>query len=403
MPAISRSPIPVPLAYQRALVGYLRTEEAGLWQWFAARTQRSDEADAVRLDLLKSTYRLEPESQPNLHALAHELRERMAIASSITLYQAQTGPAMNAALAYLPGEAHLILAGPLLAVLSEQELRAVLAHELAHFLLFEQWQGEYLIAAELVRALSQDPTAAPAYLESARLYNLWTEVYADRWACHVSADLSVAVSTLVKIETGLEEVSAESYLRQAEEIFSKGRAPTNNLTHPELYIRARALQLWAEQGDDAQAEIERMIEGPLHLDRLDLLGQKKAALLTRRFLALLLAPAWFRTEAVLAHARRFFADFIPGTADEPALKEELDAGTPSLHDYFSYLLLDFVTADRDLGDVALALALVVARPLGLEERFTALAQKELGLGKKAFAKIEKEAETLVAQAAAGQP
>ena len=55
-------------------------------------------------------------------------------------------------------------------------------------------------------------------------------------------------------------------------------------------------------------------------------------------------------------------------------------------------MLDFVTVDRDLGDVALAAAIVLARRLGIDKRFAELAQKELTLGKKAFAKIDKEAE-----------
>ena len=84
----------------------------------------------------------------------------MGLRSTLTFYQAQTGSALNAALAYVPGEAHVILAGPLAEVLSPQELRAVLAHELApHFLLFDQWQGDYFVAAELLRALSADASA----------------------------------------------------------------------------------------------------------------------------------------------------------------------------------------------------------------------------------------------------
>jgi hypothetical protein len=381
---------------------HLQTEEPALWEWFAACPQRSEEAEAVRLDLLKSTYRLEPETQPRLHELANEVRAQMRIDSPVTLYQAQSGQALNAALAYLPGEAHVILAGTLQSLLAEQELRAVLGHELAHFLLFEGWHSDYRISAELLRALCQDAAAAPVHIESSRRFNLWTEVYADRWACHVSGDLPATVAALVKIETGLAEVSADSYLRQAEEVVKKCRDPASGVTHPELYLRARALQLWARQGDEAQAEIEGLIEGPLHLGRLDLLGQRRAAQLTRRLLDLLLAPAWFQTEAVLAHARRFFPDFAPSksTANEEELLKELDRADASFRDYIGYLLLDFATADRDLGDGALALAIVMGRRLGLGERIAALAQKELGLGKKALGRIEKGAEALVAQ---GEP
>ena len=209
----------------------------------------------------------------------------MGLNAPITLYQAQTGTALNAALAYVPGEAHVILAGPLVEVLSAAELLAVLAHELAHFLLLDGWEGNYFVAGELLRSLSADASAGPAYFESARLFTLWTEAYADRWAAHLSIDVNAAISAFIKIETGLNEVSAESYLRQAEEIYAKGRASANQLTHPETFIRARALRLWAEQGDDSHAEIERMIAGPLHLGHLDLLGQKKMAERTRHLFA----------------------------------------------------------------------------------------------------------------------
>ena len=151
-------------------------------------------------------------------------------------------------------------------------------------------KAHYFVAAELLRSLSADATAGPACRESDRLYSLWTEIYADRWACHVCDDVTAAIAALIKIETGLSEVSADSYLRQAEEIFAKSQPKANQVTHPEPYIRARALRLWAEQGDAAQAEIERMIEGRLHLRQLDLLGQKKLAAWTQEFLQVLLAP-----------------------------------------------------------------------------------------------------------------
>lgn len=388
---------PEPLPYHRAMVQYLRGQEPELWAWFTSTRQRDKEAEAVRLDLLKSTYRLEPEVQPQLHESLREVRAVMGIEAPITLYQAQAGPALNAAVAYLPGEAHIVLSGPLTTVLSANEMRAVLAHELGHFLLLAAGQGEYLAATDLLRALSQERGAVPAQVESARLFSLWTEVYADRWACHVSGDPDVTVAALLKIETGLADVSAASYLRQAEEIFSKTSVQASEMTHPELYIRVRALELWSARGDEAQAEIERMIQGPLSLDRLDLLAQERARTRTRCFLQTLLAPAWFRTEPVMAHARRFFADWQPkaSMADAPELLAEADA---SWHDYLCYLMLDFVTVDRDLGEVPLAHAMRVARRLGLEEKLDAIVQRELGLSKKALTRIKENADATLVDA-----
>jgi hypothetical protein len=332
------------------------------------------------------------------------VRERLGLTCHVTLYQAQTGNALNAALAYLPGEAHVILAGPLANVLTESELQAVLAHELAHYLLYEADEGHYLIASDLLRALSTDPMTGPAASESFRLYSLWTEAYADRWAHHVCGDFNAAVAALIKIETGLNEVSASSYLRQADEIFAKASEATSGISHPEPYIRARALRLWAEQGDQAQAEIDRMIQGRLSLHRLDFLDQARAADLTMQFLQALLSPRWYQTDAVLGHARRFFADFAMQNKphDLAVLKGQVDAGDGSLCDYLCYLMLDFATVDRDLGDVSLSASIVLARRLGIDKRFAELAQKELAIGKKAFGKIDKEADSILAKTEAAE-
>jgi Zn-dependent protease with chaperone function len=386
------------LPYHGAIVAYLQSEEPALWKWYASTSKREEQAEVVRLDLLKTTYRLEAESQPRLYELGNELRERLQLSCEITLYQAQQGNGLNAALAYLPGQAHVILTGPLTSVLSEQEMRAVLAHELAHFKLLDESERAQLIAADLLRALSVDPLASSAASESLRLLSLWTEIYADRWACDVCADVMTAIAALLKTSTGVGEVHPESYLRQAEEIFAKTTVQTEQLSHPEPYIRARALRLWTEQGEAAHAEIQQMIEGGLDLQRLDLLAQKQTAHLTRQFLQLLLEPRWFQTGPVLAHAKQFFADFsIEEKPGECALKTALANGAPSLRDYFCYVMLDFVTVDRDLGEVALARAILLAQRLEIGERFQELAQKELVLGKKAFAKILRESESIVAK------
>jgi Zn-dependent protease with chaperone function len=390
---------PAPMPYHRAIVRHLQSAEPGLWSWFTSTRKRLEEADAVRLDLLKSTYRLEPLAQPKLYDLATSVRERIGLTCSVTLYQAQTGNALNAALAYLPGEAHVILAGPMADVLTESELCAVLAHELAHYLLYDEGEGEYLIASDLLRALSADAASGPVASESTRLFGLWTEIYADRWAYHLCHDINAAVAALIKTTTGISEVSAESYLKQADEIFAKASAVSEGISHPEPYVRARALRLWAEKGEVAHAEIERMIEGGLNLHHLDLLAQARAADLTRHFLQLLLSPRWFQTETAMAHAKRFFADFAIASAvvDDAYLKAELDHSDSSLRDYFCYLMLDFATVDRDMADVALSASIVLARRLGIDRRFAELAQKELTIGKKAFARIEKDAEAVLAK------
>src|SRR5579872_5449562 len=73
-----------PLPYQMALRDYLNTEEREVWNWFASNPVRSEHAEHVRLDLLRSTYRLERETQPALYAHVEGLAQRFGIRAPIT-------------------------------------------------------------------------------------------------------------------------------------------------------------------------------------------------------------------------------------------------------------------------------------------------------------------------------
>ncbi|MGH7134293.1 MAG: M48 family metalloprotease [Pirellulales bacterium] len=389
-----------PLAYQRAVVDYLKAEDPAVWQWFAQQKDDRELAAAARLDLLKSTYRIERQTQPELYALAEEVAATLGLELPLTLYQAQHPHGLNASIAYLPGEVHLILSGPLTSTLTTAEVKAVFGHELAHRLLWEKWHGDYRIAAHTLDALANDPAATPVYAATARLFSLYTELFCDRAAWLVTQDLTATVSTLVKVSTELTDVSADSYLRQADEIFSQEDARTEGVSHPETYIRARALRLWTEQGDEATGAISAMLEGPLSLDGLDLLGQKRVAALTRRLVDQLLSPSWFQSERILAHTRGFFEDYTapPAGAADDALTLDLATCDKALQDYYCYLLLDFATVDRDLEELPLAAALVLSKRLALTDRFKEIVLKELKLTKKRLSQLDDRAEDLLLEA-----
>jgi hypothetical protein len=205
---------------------------------------------------------------------------------------------------------------------------------------------------------------------------------------------------LVKVSTELEEVSAESYVRQAEEIFSRQVTKAADLTHPEAFIRARAVKLFSDGDSEADEKIQEMIEGRPALHDLDLLGQKTVADLTRQLLDVFLAPAWMQTDTVMAHARMFFDEYtVP--EDPPAddvLAEGIRTDDQPMSDYYCYVLLDFVTADRDLEELPLASALTLTERLGLKDRFAEIARRELRLRKKQLEKIDNQKKTLLAQA-----
>jgi hypothetical protein len=388
-----------PLPYLRSVLGYLKAEDPAVWEWFAERRANAEQAAAVRLELLKATYRIDRHTQEDLYALADEVGGKLGLNVPITFYQAQHPQGLNAGLVWLPGEAHLTLSGPVTATLSQIELKALLGHELAHMLLNEAWDGEHLIASQMLDALANDAASPPSYAATARLYGLYSELFCDRAAWFVTRDLAATISVLVKVSTGLTEVNAESYLRQAEEIFSQEQIKTTRMTHPESYVRARALALWVERGDEAAAEIARMMEGSPALEQLDLLDQQRVTGLTRRLIDALVAPRWFQSPRVLAHARSFFDEYVPPTsaAVDGALAADIATLDAALQDYYAYVLLDFVTVDRDLEELPLAAAVLLSRQLEFVERFKEIVLKELKMTKKRFKTIDEQAEALVAQ------
>ena len=128
------------------------------------------------------------------------------------------------------------------------------------------------------------------------------------------------ITSLVKASTGLDKVNAESYLKQADEIFSaENNLKTGGISHPENFIRAKAIELWHQKKELAEEEIIKMIEGYSNLDQLDIFRQKDLADLTRKFIQLFLKPKWFQSTMVISQAKQYFTDFM---LDEKAVLDE---------------------------------------------------------------------------------
>jgi hypothetical protein len=384
------------------MVAYLKKTEPELWQWASSAEARQEYGEEMRTAMLKANYRLDAEGHPELTERCAAVAAKLGVTASVTLYQAAGGFGLNAVLCYFPGEAHIVFVGPILSTLKGAELDAVIAHELSHYRLWEMENGDFLVADRLLLAAANDPRAAVSHAQSARRFRLYTEIFADRGAYAGSGELDAAVAALVKTETGLPEVSAGSYLRQADEIFARESATTQGLDHPEAYIRARALRLWVENDPALDEWLQAAIEGPLLLDEMDLAGQQRMVRLTRRFLGELLRPSWFRSAPALAHACAFFPDFVPASTPDETLVADLASADPATREYLCYLLLDFVAIDRDLEDVPLAAALGWSERLEISEQFEKLVHKELGIGKRLINKVKKEAAGMLAKAEAGE-
>jgi hypothetical protein len=164
----------IPLEYHENLVAYLKVEERAVWEWSQSADVRKQQADEMRDAMLRQTYRMEPESHPEVYASCHAAMETLGIQAPVTLYQAADGM-MNAALCFIPGEVHLIFYGPILEKLSGEELLALMGHELAHYRLWTTDDGSFYNASRILDhsmsyAMWRPPTANPhdfsAYIPS---------------------------------------------------------------------------------------------------------------------------------------------------------------------------------------------------------------------------------------------
>lgn len=378
------------LPYQARIVEFLKRHDPEVWKWFASAANRVTHAEDLKFELLKSTYRIDRNSQPDLYESADRVAKLLGLSVPITIYQAQDPTGLNASMAFLPDEAHLVLHGPLTSQLTPIEMAGLLGHELSHLLLWKLQAGDLLIASDMLAALTNDVHSHPAHFASFRLLKLYDEIACDRGALHVTQDMRAVVSMLVKVQTGVTEINPDSYLQQADEIFARGQTKTEGLTHPEAFIRARAIKLWAEKLPDADEQITGMIEAGLELMTLDLLAQEGVAAWTRRIIDLLLSHKWFQSEPVIAHARLYFEDYLGPTSavSDPNLARDACIETKTIKDYACFVLLDFVAADLDLDEPSLAAALVVAEHLKIKERFLELARQELRLRKNQLEKVD---------------
>lgn len=387
-----------PLPYHVEVRDYLKAQERELWNWFASARAQADYTESLRRELLKSTYRLDADGHPEVHQSAAAAKASLGLDIPVTFYQAPNSPHANAALYFIPGEGHIVFSGPVLTLLNAQELKSVIGHELAHYHLWGRDGGEFHVADRLIQAVANDPRAAASHEHTARRFQLYTEIFADRGSLCVTADVHPVVAGLVKIETGLSQVSVPAYLKQAEEIFSKGAVAAEGLSHPESFIRARALSLWQERNHEAHEPITKMIEGAEVFDGLDVIGQVRLTRQTRRLLEFFLRRKWFQTSSVLGHAKLFFPDFQPVTAPDASVIEVFKGADARLREYCCYLLLDFVTADPELEDMPLVAALDLSRQLELDAQFEKLAAKELKMKVRDVRKLKEQAAEMLAKA-----
>lgn len=378
-----------PLAYHRRMVAYLKAHEADVWRWACSQQARAEHLAQTRASLLRDTYRLDADAHPDAHAALAQAMQRLNIGAPATLYQAGATD-MNAALIYMPDEVHIVLQGPVLERLGADELVALIGHELAHHRLWSLDEGDCLVADRILHDAVAHAGGAPSHRESLRRLALYTEVFADRGAVVAAGAIAPAVSMLVKVHTGIARVDAQAYLRQAAEVEAGERKATEAGTHPEAFIRARALALWCQQHEELEPWLAQRLHGPLGLERLDLLDQLHLQTLVRGFLAHCLQDPSMQGEAVLTQVRSMFPDWRDGEVPTPL--SALGAGQvdDSVRQGLNALLLDLALADPDAQDAAVLHAARVASELGSLDALRNNLKRDAGFGRRELNRLDRQ-------------
>lgn len=226
----------------------------------------------VRLLFQGNAIRVGPTQFPQLWATHIENCATFGWEVVPELYVTQT-PVFNAG-AYGVDTPFIVLHSTALELLREDEIRALLAHELGHVI---SGHALYRTMAEIMTLISLGalPMLASLVLLPVRLAFLeWSrksELSADRASLLGSQDLSASMRLFMKMAGGANttnvrpgDLNLEPFLQQANEYANSGETVdliykllnTLLLTHPMNTVRAGELQRWVQSGD-----YERILRG----------------------------------------------------------------------------------------------------------------------------------------------
>ena len=164
-----------PFGYQKKLRDHFKKREK-TWQWFGDKKIKEQQVAEFKDMLLKNTYRLDKETHKSLYDNCTEICQVLAIDADVTLYQEHNSTQLNAGISIFEKEAHIVFSGSLINLLSEDEMRSLLAHELSHYLFYKMDNEEFETTQRIVLALANDTRSEDAVIETARVFQLYMEL-----------------------------------------------------------------------------------------------------------------------------------------------------------------------------------------------------------------------------------
>ncbi|MBL7903735.1 MAG: M48 family metalloprotease [Bacteroidales bacterium] len=228
-----------------------RTLEGDILTDIIAEGKIEESSNYYQLILQGHSFKAMPNLSPGVSAIFEEVLGRLEFKEPIEFY-INNSPELNAfAIASTEeGQPHIVnLNSGLLQMLSDQELRFVVGHEIGHII------SRNANISKLINFVYPNPARIPVLLQ--HKINLWqklAELTADRYGFIANPDMASCISGFFKISSGLnaERIGFDfnAYLEENERILARFRetGAGSSLSHPINPIRIKAIQLFAGSG-----------------------------------------------------------------------------------------------------------------------------------------------------------
>ncbi len=228
-----------------------RTLEGDILTEILAEGKIEESSNYYQLILQGHSFKAMPRLSPGVSAIFEEVLGRLEFKEPIEFY-INNSPELNAfAIASTEeGQPHIVnLNSGLLQMLSDQELRFVVGHEIGHII------SRNANISKLINFVYPNPARIPVLLQ--HKINLWqklAELTADRYGFIANPDMASCISGFFKISSGLNAdrigFDFNAYLEENEHILARFRetGAGSTLSHPINPIRIKAIQLFAASG-----------------------------------------------------------------------------------------------------------------------------------------------------------
>ncbi|GAB5442885.1 MAG: hypothetical protein Fues2KO_32340 [Fuerstiella sp.] len=399
-------------AYYCDVRNFLQQHFADIWDWFLQDERTAAALKRTQQELNKHTVAVPADVAERLQPLTDRAADLLQLTVPVHLRQSVEQQFRSVHVVCLPREAHIIFGDALWSQLTDDQLLAVLLHEMAHFELSTAARQHFALVEEVVDALANDGNGHRAWLRTGRNLRLHAEFYCDRRAVELMDSDRPILGALLRLHSGVDQIDEDAFAKQVAELSDLQAGTTFGETHPELHLRARAMQ-WPLT-DESQMQLRRLVDGHWELDQLDVLQQRQLQSLTSFLLDRFFRFEWTHSPALLGYAKRIDPDYSPPVAAKYVPQEDFVDSTSancdvadssaddrsrmlsykSVQDYLTYVLLDLATIDPELEEAPLALANLVAEELRLTN-FREVAESEIKVGRRLLRQIFEESARLV--------